>query len=81
MSPNTGVLLKGVLIPTLLNNPLASCSFINFVFLLPQEAHFDYSITLPFLVFIIFASLFSVSFCTLNNMSACLFYNITNTIF
>ena len=54
MSPNTGILLKGVLIPTLLNIPLASCSFINFDLLLPQTAHFDDSITLPFLVFIIF---------------------------
>ena len=62
MLPNTGILLRGVLIPILLNTPLASCSFINFDFILPQTAHFDDSITLPFLVFMIFASLFSL-FC------------------
>ena len=34
----------GVLIPKLLNNPLASCSLINFDFLLSHTAHFDKSI-------------------------------------
>ena len=61
-SPNNGILLNGVLIPKLLNNPSASCSFINLDFLLPQIAHFDDSINLPFLVFIVFASLFYVFF-------------------
>ena len=59
MSPNSGTLLKGVLIPRLLNNHFAFSSFINLDFLLPHAAHVDDSITLPFLVFIIFASLFS----------------------
>ena len=40
--------LNGVLIPKLLNNPSASCSFINLDFLLPQIAHFDDSVTLHF---------------------------------
>ena len=58
--PSTGILLKGVLIPTLLNIPLASCSFINLDFLLPHTTHFHDSTTLPFSVFIIFASIFFV---------------------
>ena len=41
MSPNIGNLLKGVLIPNLLNNPFASCFLINLDFLLPHIAHFD----------------------------------------
>ena len=32
ISPNNGILLEGVLIPRLLNNPLAFCSLINFDF-------------------------------------------------
>ena len=41
MSPNIGNLLKGVLIPNLLNNPFASCFLIDVHFLLPHIAHFD----------------------------------------
>ena len=41
MSPNIGNLLKGVLIPNLLNNPFASCFLIDLYFLLPHIAHFD----------------------------------------
>ena len=33
----------------LLNNPLASCSLINFDFLLSHTAHFDKNTILPFL--------------------------------
>ena len=66
---NNGVLLKGVLIPKSLNNHFASCSFINLDFLLPYTAHFDDKLDLPILVFTIFASLFFVFFCTLNNKS------------
>ena len=54
---NNGILLKGVLIPKLFNNPSASCSFINLDFLLLQTTHFDDKANLPVLVFIIFASL------------------------
>ena len=36
-----GIGLKGVFIPKLLNNPLASHSLINLDFLLPHIAHFD----------------------------------------
>ena len=38
---NNGILLKGVLIPKLLNNPFAFCSFINLDSLLPHTAHSD----------------------------------------
>ena len=41
MSPNIGNLLKGILIPNLLNNPFASCFLIDLYFLLPHIAHFD----------------------------------------
>ena len=41
ISPNIGILLNGALIPNLLNNPFASCSFINLDFLLPHIAYFD----------------------------------------
>ena len=51
MSPNNGILLNGVLRPKLLNNPFASCSFINLEFLLLHTAYFDNNIVLPFLVF------------------------------
>ena len=40
-SPNIGILLKGVLIPRLLNNAFASCFLINFDFLEPHIVHFD----------------------------------------
>ena len=40
--------LKGVVIPTLLNIPLASCFFQNRDFLLPHTEHFDGKISLPF---------------------------------
>ena len=53
MSPNNGILLNGVLRPRL-NNPIASCSFINLYFLLPHTAHSDNNIGLPFFVFITF---------------------------
>ena len=35
-SPNKALLLKGVLIPRLRNNPFASCFLINFDFLEPH---------------------------------------------
>ena len=60
MSLNNGILLNGILIPKLLNNPFASCSFINLDFLLPHTAHFDDRFNLPFLVSIVFASIFFV---------------------
>ena len=59
---NNGILLNGVLIPKLDNSPSASGYFINLDFLLPHTAHFDNNINLPFLVFIIFASLFFAFF-------------------
>ena len=78
---NNGVLLNGVLIHKLINNPFASCSLINLDFLLPQTTHFDDKANLPFLVFIVFASLFLYFFYTLNNVLTCLFYNIIDPFF
>ena len=46
MSPNDGILFNGVLRPRLLNNPFASCFFINLDFLLPHTTHFDDNIDL-----------------------------------
>ena len=43
LGPTKGILLKGVFIPKLLNNPLASCCLINFDYLLSHTAHFDKS--------------------------------------
>ena len=61
-SSNKGILLKGVLIPRLLNNPFASCFLINFDFLEPHIAHFDNIIVLPLLVAETFRSILSVFF-------------------
>ena len=44
VSHNNGILLKEVLVPNLLNNPLAFCSLINLYFLLLHTIHFDKSI-------------------------------------
>ena len=76
---NPGILFNGVLIANkLLNNPFASCSFINLDFLLPHTAHFHDNTNLPFLVFIIL-HLYPLYFsCTINNNSACSFYNVGN---
>ena len=46
---NNGILLKGVLIPKLLNKSSASCSFKNIDFLTPQMEHFDCVTNLLFL--------------------------------
>ena len=58
---NNGILFSDVLILKLLNNPSASCSFIHLDFLLPETTHFDDKANLPFLVYIIFASLLFAS--------------------
>ena len=73
VSPNIGILLKGVLRPKLLNNPFASCFLINLDFLLRYIAHFDNNIVLPLLVFETTGSMFSVFFYTLKSKMA-LFY-------
>ena len=73
MSPNSGILLKGVLITRLLNNSFASRFLINFYFLEQHIAHFDNIIVLPLLVAEILGSILSVFFCTLNNKTT-LFY-------
>ena len=46
----------------LLNKPLASYSFTNLDFLIPQTGHFDCIINLLFFVLTIFGSIFSISF-------------------
>ena len=56
------MILNGVLIPKLLNKPFASYSFTNLDFLIPQSAHFDCIINLPFFVLKIFEFKFSVFF-------------------
>ena len=60
--PTKGSLLKGVFIPKLLNNLLASCSLINLDSLLSHTAHFDKSIILFFFVLTTFGFLLSVFF-------------------
>ena len=51
-----GILLKGVLIPKLLNKPFASCSFTNLDFLIQQAEYFDCITNLFFFIIIIFCS-------------------------
>ena len=60
--PTKEVLLKGVFIPKLVNNPLPSCCLVNFDFLLSHTAHFDRSIILPIFVYSTFGFLLSVFF-------------------
>ena len=62
ISPSNGILLRGVLIPRLLNNPFACCSLMNFDFLLPHIAHFDNIIVLPLVVFEALGFMLSVCF-------------------
>ena len=57
-----GILYKAALIPKLFNDPLPSCSLINFYFLLIHTENFDKSIILPFLVFTTFVFLLPVFF-------------------
>ena len=59
---NPRILLNGVLIPKLLNNPFASCFFINFDFLFLHTEHCDNNINLLFLVFITFELILSLFF-------------------
>ena len=75
MSPNTGILLNGVLRPKLFNNPFACCSLINFDFLLPHMTYVDKNIVLPLVVFQTFGFILSVFFYTLNNMTTLCLYN------
>ena len=77
MSPNNRILLNGVLSPKLLNNPIASCSFINLHFLLPYISHFDDDINLPFLVSNILESIFFV-FSLHFKQYVSMFYNNNN---
>ena len=69
-----GILLKGVLIPKLLNKPFASCSFTNLDFLIPRTEHFDYISNLLFFVLTILGQYFQYLFYTLRNKSSSYFY-------
>ena len=71
MSPNNGILLKGVFNSKLLNNSLASCSLINIEFLQLYTKHFDKSIILPLVFFLTLGFLLSVY---------CLFYFFFRTL-
>ena len=55
-----GILLKGIFIPKLLNNPLASCCLRNFDVLLSHITQFDKSIIYLFFVLATFGFLLSV---------------------
>ena len=68
MSVNNGILLKGVLILNLLNNPLGSCSLINLDFSLLNVEHSDKCTILLLLVFKTFRFMLfvSISLCFLN---------------
>ena len=73
---NNGILFSGVLVPKLLINPFASCSFTNLDLLIQYSAHFDCIIILPFFVLEIFESKFPAFFCTLHNNLSWSFYKI-----
>ena len=60
MSPNTGILLKGVFILKLFNKHLVFCFLINLDFLLSHIAHFDKSIIPPLFVSVTLEFLFVV---------------------
>ena len=80
MSPNIGNLLKGVLIPNLLNNTFASCFLINLDFLLPHIAHFDNIIILPLLVLETCGFIFSVCFLHFQQCDSTLYMCIAHKI-
>ena len=50
---------KGVLIPKLFNNQLASCALINLDFLMTETVQFSETIIFPFFVSLTFGFLFS----------------------
>ena len=80
MSPNIGNLLKGVLIPKLLNNPFASCFLINLDFLLPHIAHFYNIISLPLLVLETCGFMFLVYFLHFKQFDSILYIRIAHRI-
>ena len=66
---NNGILLNGVLIAKLLNNPFASCFLTNPDLLISHLTYFDCIIILPFFVSKIFGSKFSRVFSALYTIS------------
>ena len=71
---NKGTLLKGVLIPELLNIPIACCSLINLNFLLSQFAQFDCIINLFCLFLIVIISACNYFKHSQNFISACNYF-------
>ena len=67
------MLLKDLLVPKLLNNPFASCSFTNLDFVFPHSVHLDCIINLPFFVLKIFRFKFSLFSYALSNKFSCSF--------
>ena len=80
MSPNIGNLLKGVLIPNLLNNPFASYLLLNLDFLLLHIVHFDNIIILPLLVLETCGFIFSVCFLHFKQYDSILYMCIAHKI-
>ena len=62
MSPNYGILFKGVLIRNFLNSPLSSYSLVNVRFSLLQTKHFVKNIIVLLVVLKILAFILSVFF-------------------
>ena len=67
MRPRKRIWVKGVLIPKLINNPIASCSLRIFEVLLLHSEQLDKNIVLPFLVLTTFGFSLSVFFYTSHN--------------
>ena len=68
ISPATGILVKGVFYPKILNNLLGFSFLINIYFFLSHMGHFDESIFLPLFVFTTLAFLLSVFFLLSSNI-------------
>ena len=67
MSPNNGILFKGVLVPNLLCKPLASCSLKNLDLL--HNSHFDKKSTaLPLIILETLGFILCVFLYALKNM-------------
>ena len=66
MSQINGILLNEVLIPNLLNNPLAFCFFMNLDYFLPLTVQLDATINIFCLVLLTLEFLFPVFFFTSN---------------
>ena len=77
ISPSIGILLYGVLIPNLLNNPFAFCWLIDLDFLLLHIAYFHNIIILPLLVLETCRFIFFVYFLHFKQYDFIFFYNFS----